>query len=322
MKVLLTGVAGFIGSHVAQKLLQQGHEVTGLDLLDNYYDPSIKKSNLREIVAGGPDFADKFKFVEGDILDQSQITKLCKDADAVVHLAARVGVRASLAEPKLYQKVNVDGTRSLLDAVLNSGISKIILASSSSVYGGSTRIPFREDDPADNPQSPYAATKRAVELMANDYHKAHGLNITCLRFFTVYGPRQRPDMAISLFTRLIDAGQPIPVFGDGATSRDYTYVDDIVNGTIAAFENTGGFRLYNLGESRTTSLQSLIELIEKCLGKKAIIDRKPLPPGDVLLTNADISLAREEIGYNPQFPIEKGIELYIDWYRKQKQAVS
>ena len=310
---MLTGGAGFIGSHYCEKLLQDGHEVVILDNFNDYYDPKIKRRNLDEVRRVG-----EFTLIEGDLTDAELLETIFSRHrfDAMVHLAARAGVRPSLKQPLLYERVNVQGTIQLLDHARMQGIERIVIASSSSVYGENEKVPFSEADPVDNPISPYAATKKACELIAFTYHHLYQMNITCLRFFTVYGPRQRPDMAIHKFTRLIDAGEPIPVFGDGSSRRDYTYISDIIDGVQKSLDHCRGYHIYNLGESRTITLSELIALIEEKLGKKAVIDRRPTQPGDVPITYADISRAREEIGYAPQVDMAEGITEFVGWFKR------
>lgn len=334
MHFLVTGGAGFIGSHVSERLLQCGHAVTVLDDLNSFYDPTLKRRNLDDLrhaalrPAGrrGNEAADvvqaarpTFEFVDIDVTDAAAVLELFTRSrfDQVIHLAARAGVRPSLAEPALYQRVNVEGTVNLLEAARLHGVHKLVIASSSSVYGVNAKIPFVEADPIFQTISPYAASKLACEALGHTYHQVYGLEIVMLRFFTVYGPRQRPDLAIHKFARLIAAGQPIPVYGDGSTARDYTYVDDIVNGVLAASERRLGYEVINLGESQTVTLARLIELLEAALGKQAIIDRQPLQPGDVPLTFADISKARRLLGYDPQTRIEAGIPKYVEWFQSR-----
>jgi UDP-glucuronate 4-epimerase len=236
--------------------------------------------------------------------------------DQVIHLAARAGVRPSLEEPALYQRVNVEGTVNLLEAARKNRVKKIIIASSSSVYGVNPKVPFSESDPIFSAISPYAASKLACESLGHVYHHVYGMDVTMLRLFTVYGPRQRPDLAIRKFATLIQAGKPVPVFGDGSLARDYTYVTDTLDGIIACTRKEFGFEIFNLGESQTVKLSRLIELLEAALGRKAVIDRQPLQPGDVPVTFADITKARARLGYHPQVKIEAGIKLFIDWFRK------
>ncbi len=293
MSVLVTGGAGFIGSHLCEALLARGWRVLALDNFDKFYDPAVKRANLRQC-QGHADFT----LVEGDIRDGGLVESLLKDeeVDVLVHLAAKAGVRPSIADPLAYQDGNVAGTASLLEAARKQQLPKFIFGSSSSVYGNNKKVPFAESDNVDFPISPYAATKKAGELLCHTYCHLFGINITCLRFFTVYGPRQRPDLAIHKFTRLIEAAKPIPVFGDGSMSRDFTYIDDIIGGILAAIDRCQGYHLYNLGESEPILLRELIAAIEKALGKKASIDRQALQPGDVDRTFADVSLARKELG--------------------------
>jgi len=314
MNVLVTGGAGFIGYHVCQRLLRDGHTVRVFDDLNNFYDPKIKQANIRDLQL----LAGTFSFVHGDLTDRADLDGLFGSSrfDQVIHLAARAGVRPSLLEPALYQRVNVEGTVNLLEAARLQDVKKFTIASSSSVYGVNSKVPFSESDPIFSAISPYAASKLACEALGHVYHHVYGLDIAMLRFFTVYGPRQRPDLAIHKFARLISAGQPIPVFGDGSAARDYTYVDDTVNGVIACTEKEFGFEIFNLGESQTVTLSRLIELLEKHLGKKAIIDRQPSQPGDVPVTFADISKARKKLGYNPRIKIEEGIPLFVEWFRR------
>jgi len=315
MNFLVTGGAGFIGFHVCERLLQSGHAVRVLDDLNDFYEPQIKRGNLRDLQA----LAKPFEFVQGDLTDRACVDELFASAkfDQVIHLAARAGVRPSLSQPALYQRVNVEGTVNLLEAARRNGVKKIIIASSSSVYGVNSKVPFSESDPIFSAISPYAASKLACEALGHVYHHVYSMDIVMLRFFTVYGPRQRPDLAIHKFARLIDAGKPIPVFGDGSTARDYTYVTDTVDGVIACTKKEFGYDIFNLGESQTVTLSRLVELLEKSLGRKAIIDRQPIQPGDVPITYADISKARKHLGYNPRVKIEEGIPLFVEWFRKQ-----
>jgi UDP-glucuronate 4-epimerase len=309
--VLVTGGAGFIGSHLVEALLKQGREVLVLDNFDDFYLPELKRRNL-EPLAGRPGFL----LVEGDIRDEAIVEKTFAGhpISVVVHLAARAGVRPSIQQPVLYCDVNVTGTAVLLEACRRHGIGKFIFGSSSSVYGNNTKLPFSEKDDVDRPISPYAATKRAGEVLCATYHELYRLNVFALRFFTVYGPRQRPEMAIHKFTRLIDRGLPVPRFGDGSTRRDYTYISDIVNGILRAIERVQGFEIINLGGSQTTRLLDLIELLEKNLDKKAVIDEEPGQPGDVVATYADVDKARRLLEYEPQISVEEGIRRFIEWF--------
>jgi UDP-glucuronate 4-epimerase len=313
MKIIVTGTAGFIGSHLCEKLLDQGNEVIGIDNFDDYYDPQIKRKNIENCVKNN-----KFTLFEHDIRDFDKINKIFKDKNinAVVHLAAKAGVRPSIENPRLYTDVNINGTMILLEMAKKHTIEKFIFASSSSIYGNNRKTPFSESDIVDYPISPYAATKKSGELLCHTYHHLYNLPVTCLRFFTVYGPRQRPDLAIHKFTKLIDQKKPIPVYGDGTMSRDFTYMDDIVNGVLAAIENCQNYHIYNLGESKTITVKKMIETIENALGKKAIIDYQSEQPGDVKTTFADISKAKEELEYNPSTTFEQGINKFVEWFKK------
>jgi UDP-glucuronate 4-epimerase len=302
MNFLVTGGAGFIGSHVCERLLRDGHRVWAFDDLNDFYDPQLKRRNLREIQS----LAKPFEFVHGDLCDAAAVN-------------ARAGVRPSIEHPALYQRVNVEGTVNILEAARKNGVKKITIASSSSVYGVNAKVPFSERDPIFSAVSPYAASKLACEALGHTWHHLYQMDVAMLRFFTVYGPRQRPDLAIHKFTKLIDAGKPIPVFGDGSTARDHTHISDILEGVIACTQREFGFEIFNLGESQTVKLSELIALIENALGKKAVIDRQPLQPGDVPITFADISKARRMLGYQPQVQAEKGIALFVDWFRKNRQ---
>jgi UDP-glucuronate 4-epimerase len=316
MNFLVTGGAGFIGSHVCERLLKEGHAVWAFDDLNDFYAPSIKRRNLAEIEAPGRPFT----FVAGDLADRAAVERLLSGVkfDQIIHLAARAGVRPSLEEPALYQRVNVEGTVNLLEAARLNGVRKITIASSSSVYGVNAKVPFSESDPIFSAISPYAASKLACEALGHVYHHVYGMDVAMLRFFTVYGPRQRPDLAIHKFARLITDGKPIPVFGDGTTARDYTYVTDTLDGILACTRQEFGFEIFNLGESQTVPLSRLIELIEAALGKKAILDRRPDQPGDVPVTFADISKARARLGYNPCVKIERGIPMFVEWFRQAR----
>jgi UDP-glucuronate 4-epimerase len=278
MRVLITGAAGFIGSHVAETLLAEGWEVVGLDNFDTFYDPAIKRENVK-----GLKKSKSFRLIEGDIRDRPALdeTVAAGSFDGIVHLAARAGVRPSLENPRLYSDVNVAGTTEVLELARRAKIRRMVFASSSSVYGEREGSPFRENDTVDHPISPYAATKKAGELLCYTYHHNYGLAVSCLRFFTVYGPRQRPEMAIHKFTRAIDAGEPITIYGDGSSRRDYTYIDDIVSGIVSALERAEGFKVYNLGNHRTVELRELIRLLEEDLGKRAEVQHLPAQPGDV-----------------------------------------
>jgi UDP-glucuronate 4-epimerase len=312
MNFLVTGGAGFIGSHVCERLLESGHSVWAFDDLNSFYSPELKRRNLHDLQA----LAKSFEFLQGDLTDPNALQELFADVkfDQVIHLAARAGVRPSLEEPALYQRVNVEGTVNLLETARQRGVKKFIIASSSSVYGISSQVPFSENHPIFTPISPYAASKLACEALGHVYHQVYHLDVVMLRFFTVYGPRQRPDLAIHKFASLIRQGLPIPVFGDGSTARDYTYVSDTLDGIMACTRQEFGYEIYNLGESQTVKLNRLIELLENALGRKASIKRLPLQPGDVPLTCADISKARKQLSYQPKVPIEQGIPLFTEWF--------
>lgn len=316
MNFLVTGGAGFIGSHVCERLLRAGHVVWAFDDLNDFYNPEIKRSNLREIQS----LHKPFTFIEGDITNFQALEELYGSVkfDQVIHLAARAGVRPSLEQPALYQRVNVEGTVNVLEAGRRAGLKKITIASSSSVYGVNSRVPFRESDPIFSAISPYAASKLACEALGHVYHHVYAMDVVMLRFFTVYGPRQRPDLAIHKFTRLIHAGQPIPVFGDGSTARDYTEISDILDGILACTQREFGYEIFNLGESQTVPLNRLIELIENALGRKALISRQPTQPGDVPITFADISKSRAKLGYDPKIKIDQGIRVFVDWFGENR----
>ena len=311
-RILVTGAAGFIGSHLCDRLIGQGSFVTGLDNFDSFYSRSIKEANISDCLS-----ETKFKLVEGDIRDAGCVERILKGdkIEIIVHLAAKAGIRPSLEDPLSYNDVNVMGTVVLLEGARKFGVEKFIFGSSSSVYGNNEKVPFAETDNVDLPISPYAATKKAGELICHTYNHLYGINVTCLRFFTVYGPRQRPDLAIHKFVRLIEAGQAIPVFGDGSMRRDFTYIDDIIDGVVSAIENCGGYEIYNLGESKPIRLDKLIGEIEKALGKKAVIDQLPIQPGDVEQTYADVTKAREELGYSPKTEIVDGLTKFVKWFR-------
>lgn len=314
MNFLVTGGAGFIGSHVCERLLRDGHTVAAFDDLNDFYNPALKLRNLADLEAASR----AFTFFKGDLTDPAAVANVVSSGafDQIIHLAARAGVRPSLEQPALYQRVNVEGTVNVLEAARKNGISKVTIASSSSVYGVNAKVPFAESDPIFSAISPYAASKLACEALGHVYHYVYGLDVVMLRFFTVYGPRQRPDLAIFKFAQLVAQGRPIPVFGDGSTARDYTYVNDTVDGIVACTKQRFGFDIFNLGESQTVALSRLIELLEQALDKKAIIDRQPLQPGDVPITCADISKARARLGYDPKIKIEEGIPRFVEWFRK------
>ncbi len=315
MRILLTGGAGFIGSHLAERFLERREDLVIFDNLDTFYDPSIKERNLEKVRAKG-----EFVLYRENLLDQEVLLRVFEQhrPQVVVHLAARAGVRPSLIEPELYSEVNVTGTVRLLNLAQKFKVEHFVFGSSSSVYGSQSRSPFQEDDPVPHPISPYAATKRAGELLGFVYSHNHALPVTCLRFFTVYGPRQRPEMAIHSFTRKVWSGEEIEVYHRGESERDYTYVDDIVQGILATLENPSGFEIFNLGNSRTIRLLDLIHLIEQNLGRKARLRLMPAQPGDVPLTHADISRAKERLGYSPAIPIEEGISRFVDWFLEEQ----
>ncbi|WP_036226258.1 NAD-dependent epimerase/dehydratase family protein [Mesoaciditoga lauensis] len=313
MRILVTGGAGFIGSSLCDKLIERGDYVINLDNLNNYYDPKIKWQNIQEVIN-----SPNYKLYVGDVRDRkilSQIFEVEKPG-VVVHLAAMAGVRNSLKDPLDYVDVDVKGTVNLLEFSRKYGIEKFVFGSSSSVYGKNTKVPFKEDDPLEGQVSPYAASKRAGEIYCQTYSEMYNMKISCLRFFTVYGPRQRPEEAIHLFTKLISEGKPIPVFGDGTSKRDYTYVDDVVEGIIKAIDTDYEFEIFNIGNSGTITLENLIKLLESTIGKKAIIDRKPFQLGDVQITYADISKARKILRYEPKTKIEEGVKKFWEWYKK------
>jgi len=312
MRALITGAAGFIGSHLSERLLADGWNVVGVDNFDDFYDPQIKRRNISDCLKNN-----NFQLIEADIRDREAMNKAAgKDIRIIVHLAAMAGVRPSIAQPLLYADVNVNGTMVLLELAKKHRIDKFIFSSSSSVYGNNKKVPFSEDDNVDFPISPYAATKKAGELICHTYHHLCDMSITCLRFFTVYGPRQRPDLAIHKFARLIEQDKPIPVYGDGSMMRDFTYIDDIVNGIVAAMGRCDGFNTYNLGESEPITVNDLIAGIEKALGKKAIRQYQPLQPGDVERTYADVTKAARDLGYQPATSIQAGLEQFAAWLRK------
>ncbi|WP_243373921.1 GDP-mannose 4,6-dehydratase [Geotalea sp. SG265] len=325
MRIVITGGAGFIGSHLAERLLTSGHDIVIIDNFNDFYSPAVKRRNVAEI-AGNADASGKTLLVcEGDIRDGEFVQAIFAQErpDAVIHLAAAAGVRPSIENPLLYEEVNIRGTMNLLQAAKEAGLRLFLFASSSSVYGNNPKVPFAEADPVDHPISPYAATKKAGELICHAYHHLYHINIACLRFFTVYGPRQRPDLAISKFVRLIDQEKPVPFYGDGSTSRDYTYVADIVAGIEGALHwiSGGGKRydVFNLGGSSPVSLNRLLTMIEARLGKKAILERLPMQAGDVERTFADLEKSSSILGYGPATAIEDGISRFIDWYHETKQ---
>ena len=313
--ILITGGAGFIGSHLVDRLLAEGEwKVYVVDDFNDFYDPAIKRANVERHRQDS-----NYRLFEADIRDKVALDQVfaANGFDCIVHLAARAGVRPSLEQPLLYAETNINGTLNLLELAREHGIRQFVFGASSSVYGINAKVPFGEDDPIRQPISPYAATKAAGELLCHTYTHLYGIRSVCLRFFTVYGPRQRPDLAIHKFAGLISAAKPIPVFGDGTTRRDYTFIDDIIAGVRAAIDyDKSDYEVINLGESRTVELRELISLIEKELGATAKIDRQPLQPGDVPQTFADITKARRLLGYNPQTQIEDGIRKFVEWFKK------
>lgn len=327
MNILVTGVAGFIGSHVAERLVADGHVVYGIDNFDPYYDRAIKDRNLQGLLG-----ETGFRFYQADLVDGHALANVFGTAseagrsiDAVIHLAAKAGVRPSIEDPQAYTKVNIEGTVNLLETMVAADVQDLVFASSSSVYGNTSSVPFREDAWVDYPISPYAATKKACELLCHTYTHLHRMRVAALRFFTVYGPRQRPDLAIAKFTRLIEEGRPIPVYGDGSTQRDYTCIEDILEGVVGSLawirdNEPGTYQVFNLGESRTVALSELISLLEDALGREARIDRRPMQPGDVDRTWADISRAKAAFGYAPRTGMEEGIRRYVEWFRTTAAA--
>lgn len=317
MRYFITGGAGFIGSHLIERLISKNHEIFCLDSFNDYYNPAIKWKNI-EPVRQHPNY----KLIEGDILDEPLLEQVFQQNqfNAIVHLAARAGVRPSVLQPKLYEEVNVRGTLNLLEIAKKYQVPKFIFASSSSVYGNNKKVPFSERDAVDNPISPYAATKKTGELICYTYSSLYDISVSCLRFFTVYGPRQRPDMAIHKFTKLIAQDQEIPIYGDGSAKRDFTFITDIVDGIVRTIEKCDGYNIYNLGESRVVPLMQLIGLVEENLGKKAKIKWLPAQPGDVAITYADISKATRELNYQPKVAIEAGIHAFVEWFNKNNSV--
>lgn len=318
MLILITGIAGFIGSHLGEKLVSIGHTVLGIDNFDPFYPKNFKIENLKQL-----NNSSQFSFFEEDIRNKVSINNIFESnkIDVVIHLAAKAGIRPSIEHVSEYYEVNINGTLNLLECMRQNGVSKIIFSSSSSVYGNNNKVPFSEMDAVDHPISPYAATKKSGELLCHVYSHLYRFDISCLRFFTVFGPRQRPDLAIHKFTRLIDLDKPLPFFGDGSTGRDYTYIDDIVEGIMCSLNKLKGFNIYNLGESKVITLNKLIHTIESVINKRAILDRHPLQPGDVQQTFADITKARKELGYDPKYNLEIGIQKFVDWYKENKASL-
>ncbi len=314
--ILVTGGAGFIGSHLVERLLDRGDRVVVFDDFNDYYTPALKRHNVSSVL----DHAG-YTLVEGDIRDLEVLKQVfhTHDIQRVVHLAARANARTSLQHALLYETVNVQGTLNVLEACRSPGVENLLVASSSSVYGNSSRVPFREDDPADRPISPYAATKRCAELLCYNYHHLYGIPMACFRFFTVYGPRQRPDMAFHIFARQIVSGEPIRMFGDGSTRRDYTFISDIVDGLVSALDRPQPFEIVNLGNTKTVELRRALALVQKAMKQEANIERHPEQPGDVRLTNADVSKAKRLYGYAPKVDVEEGIERFSEWFLKVRE---
>lgn len=313
--ILITGGAGFIGSNLADRLLESGNKVIVIDNFNDFYDPDIKRGNIKNNL-NNPEY----KLYEGDLLDTGFVNRIFTEnrIDKVFHLAAKAGVRPSLLDPKGYYDTNVTGTINILDAMVKNEVKDLLFASSSSVYGNNKKVPFSESDAVDNPISPYAASKKAGELICYTYHHLYKINIFAYRFFTVYGPRQRPEMAIAKFADMIINDKEITLFGDGSTSRDYTYIDDIVDGLTKSIDKVCGYEIFNLGESQVVKLKRLVEVLEEKLNKKARIKFLPLQPGDVEITFADISKSQKILGYKPVTKIEEGIEKYCNWLKSQK----
>ncbi len=316
-RILVTGAAGFIGSHLTERLLANQDAVICLDNFNDFYDPEIKRENIIDFMDNS-----RFHLIEGDIRDSDLVEKIFRDysPDAVVHLAAMAGVRPSIEDPLLYNDVNVNGTCVLLEAARKYPVSNFIFGSSSSVYGARDTVPFSEKEEVSRPISPYAATKVAGEILCYTYHHLYNIPVTCLRFFTVYGPRQRPEMAIHMFARLIRDEEMVPIFGDGSSRRDYTYIDDIIDGVLRSLQRPFGYEIINLGESQTVALMELVTLLEKGLGKKASLEMLPDQPGDVPVTFADVSHARKLLDYEPSISIEKGIEKFVEWFMEGKEG--
>ncbi len=319
MKFLVTGGAGFIGSHLVERLLSEGHEIVCIDDFNDFYDPSFKRDNISA-------FSDKesFKLVEGDIRDLSLLKQVFKEHsfDQVIHLAARAGVRPSIKEPQLYVDVNINGTVNLLECMQEHGIKKMVFASSSSVYGKNKKVPFQESDLLDSPFSPYAATKTAGEVVCKTYFELYGISSVCLRFFTVYGPRQRPEMAIYKFTRALFAGDELTLFGEGNSERDYTFVSDIVEGIFGAIRTEPGFSIYNLGNSSPISLAKLLQTLEEIIGKKANAKYLANQAGDVPVTYAQIDKAKKDLNYIPKVSIEQGLKAFVEWFQESRLTSS
>lgn len=316
-KILVTGGAGFIGSNLVESLLSRGDEVIAIDNFDSFYDPAVKRKNIASAKSNPA-----YRMLECDIRDLAMMESLLADVDidVIFHGAARAGVRPSIMQPFLYEEVNIKGTMNMLELARGKGVKNFVFAASSSVYGNNEKVPFSEDDNVDRPISPYAATKKACEEICYTFHHLYDIPVICLRFFTVYGPRQRPEMAIHKFTRLISSGSEVPVFGDGSSQRDYTYIDDCISGVVSAIDAELAFEIINLGESEITSLNDLILGIETAVGKTAKRKYLPEEPGDVRITFADISKARKILGYDPRTPVRDGIRKFVKWYNSDELA--
>ncbi len=314
MKVLLTGAAGFIGSHTAEALLARGDRVVGFDNFNAFYDPAIKRRNAATLGA-----THGFSMIEGDLCDEAALDAAFREHrfDAVIHLAAWAGVRPSIDAPGVYMDSNIRGLTNVLERMRKASVVRLVFASSSSVYGGRTEVPFRETDVVDRPISPYAATKKAGEVLCATWNHLYGIHVAALRYFTVYGPRQRPEMAIHKFATMISRGRSIPVYGDGSSARDYTYIADIVQGTVAALDHCEGYEIYNLGESHTTRLDALVEKLGRALGMEPRTHREPDQPGDVPITFADITRARSKLGYAPTTLIDEGLARFAEWFHRE-----
>ncbi len=325
MNILVTGGAGFIGSHLCQRLLTLGHAITIVDNFNDFYDPTLKRRNISEIQGTSSSLGGKLLLQEGDIRDLSFLESVFREGEpeAVIHLAAMAGVRPSIERPALYAEVNLGGTLNLLEASRSAGVRRFLFASSSSVYGNNPKVPFAESDPVDTPISPYAATKKGGELLCHSWHHLYGISVACLRFFTVYGPRQRPDLAINKFARMISSGKSLPIYGDGSSSRDYTYIDDIVQGVVKALEWTSDpypkFDIFNLGGSHPVTLQRLVEMLEQALGLPARREEFPMQAGDVERTYADLTKSSAILGYEPATSIEEGIARFVTWFRESRE---
>ena len=313
MKILITGVAGFIGSHLAEKLLELGNEVIGIDNFDPYYDRSIKENNIANYSNNS-----NFTFIEGDICEIDNLLKAVKGIDLIIHLAAKVSVLPSLKNPQAYIKANIEGTQAVLEFMRKKNIGKIIFASSSSIYGNNLKVPFSETDRVDNPISPYAYTKKAGELMLSTYHHLYKINAICFRFFTVYGPRQRPDLAIHKFVQLMEKEEAITMYGDGSSARDYTYISDIIDGLVAGIDYLGKnkkvYEIINLGSNSPITLKNMIQTLYKMVGTKQKVQKLAKQEGDMNKTFADISKAKELLGFQPKVSFEEGAANFVDWY--------